>query len=365
MDPVEFPSSYNNFMEIVHLIMGKKDKPKKVKEKKKTAKEDKLDIVQSYFCKKFTNFVYIANEVNMTRQEVCSLYKKFQTKGTIFGDFRPKPKKLNQFHLEFIEQYLKKPENFGNSMFDLHDALIKKFELSNKYISVWSLYNYMKAMDFSHKKIIYKVQNANTPKVKDKRFEVALEILTALRKGFEFLYIDEISFNIELRPVNGWGLIGQSIQSSKPPKSKNYSAICCMDIKGVVALRVIKGGVKSQDFFSFVGQLVAREYPPLSNKKIVLMMDNAKVHHSKEYMKKFQNYCNIIYNAPYTPQLNAIEFMFSRLKADVKKLKSKNETELIKNIINVCKSFNSKECAEYIAHSLKFLKNAYDKQDFY
>ena len=58
------------------------------------------------------------------------------------------------------------------------------------------------------------------------------------------------------------------------------------------------------------------------------------------------------------PQLNPIEFLFSRLKTDVKSQRSKNEKELINNIIKICKTFSSKECAEYIVHSLKFLENA-------
>ena len=91
-----------------------------------------------------------------------------------------------------------------------------------------------------------------------------------------------------------------------------------MDINGIVAVKIIKGGVKSQDFFSYVSEITIKECPPLSNKKIVLLMDNAKVHHSKQYMSKFITYNNVIYNAPYTLQLNPIEFLFSRLKADVK-----------------------------------------------
>ena len=218
-----------------------------------------------------------------------------------------------------MKKYFETSEHYGNTMFDLNEALIKEFNLEEKYISVWSLYNYMKSINFTHKKIIYKVQNANIPKVKEKRHDVALEILTAYLKSFEFLYIDEISFNLELRPENGWSLIGKPNQTSKPPKSKNYSVICCMDINGIVAIKIVKGGVKAPDFFSYVAQIVAKECPLFSKRKIVLMMDNAKIHHSKDYMVKFQKYTNVIYNSPYTPQLNAIEFLFSRLKSDVKK----------------------------------------------
>ena len=49
----------------------------------------------------------------------------------------------------------------------------------------------------------------------------------------------------------------------------------------------------------------------------------------------------------------------------MKSQRSKNERELITNIIKVCKTFSSKECAEYIVHSLKFLENAFNKENFY
>ena len=52
------------------------------------------------------DFVFIASEVNMTRQQINYLDKKFLTIWTVFGDKRPKTKKLTQ-HLGFIEEFLK------------------------------------------------------------------------------------------------------------------------------------------------------------------------------------------------------------------------------------------------------------------
>ena len=153
-------------------------------------------------------------------------------------------------------------------MFDLHEKLIAEFNFDNSYISVWSLYKYMKKMSFTHKKIIYKVQNANTYRIKEIRSQIAIEILTAHLKGFHFMYIDEISFNLDLRPSLGWSLIGHPSQTSKPPKSKNYSVIACMDINGIVAVKIIKGGVKSQDFFSYVSEITIKECPPYQTRKL-------------------------------------------------------------------------------------------------
>lgn len=114
----------------------------------------------------------------------------------------------------------------------------------------------MYKISFSHNKIIYKVKNANTPRMKGKRHEVTLLILTAHIKNFEFLYIDEISFNLEMRLYYGWSRIPEPARISKPQKPKNYSAVACNDMKGgcgyerIVAVQIVKGGVKAPDLFS-------------------------------------------------------------------------------------------------------------------
>ena len=44
-------------------------------------------------------------------------------------------------------------------------------------------------------------------------------------------------------------------------------------------------------------------------------MDNARIHHSVEFIKsKFENNIRILYNAPYSPDLNPIGKFFSVIK---------------------------------------------------
>ena len=114
-----------------------------------------------------------------------------------------------------------------------------------------------------------------------------------------------------------------------------------MDISGVVGFKIVKGGVKAHEFFCFMTDLAKQEISINSKRKILFFMDNAKVHHLKYFMEKFVNFYNVMYNTAYIPQLNPIELLFSRLKSDVKKLKSKTEKVLIINIHIVCKTFTS------------------------
>ena len=94
-------------------------------------------------------------------------------------------------------------------------------------------------------------------------------------------------------------------------------------------------------------------------------MDNAKIHHSKDHMQVFTKFYNVLYNAAYTPELNPIEFMFSKLKNTVRKLSPKNETDLVMKILIAATSVTPVDCAEYIIHSIKYLKDAYECKEFY
>ncbi len=72
-----------------------------------------------------------------------------------------------------------------------------------------------------------------------------------------------------------------------------------------------------------------------------------------------------MYNAAYTPELGPIEFSFSKLKNQVKKAGPISGDDLVVKILQACGQVTNKECAEYIIHSLTFIKKAINKEDFY
>lgn len=70
-------------------------------------------------------------------------------------------------------------------------------------------------------------------------------------------------------------------------------------------------GKKQKDFLRFLYQLRYKE----KKKRIVLFVDNARIHHAK----KVKRYCKdhdikLIYLPPYSPELNPIEFLRKRIK---------------------------------------------------
>jgi len=192
----------------------------------------------------------------LSKSTIKHSWKKYQKLQDILIDYRGKAKILNEEQIQFIKEYFSNNRNFDKTVMDLHAEMINKFNLNDKKFSFWTLYDYLENLKISYKKIIYKNNNANTQKIKDKRIETALKILGGHIHSFDFIYIDESSFNLETWPNRAWAPLGQHQHVSKPPKSKNYSAITAMDLFGILSVKIKRGGVKGPDFFYFLKELI-------------------------------------------------------------------------------------------------------------
>ncbi len=255
-------------MEIAKKIMGKKDQAIEENLRNWVLLTKKKLILENYFLSGIKDFKYLSDITKLSQQNIRNMWVKFTSHKSIFEDYRNKEKKkLNQTQCQFILDYFASSDNFDKTILDLHSELISQFSLDKSYISFWTLYDYVHSLSMSYKKIVYKVHLANSPQNKLKRKQVARDICGAHWASFDFIYIDEISFNIELRPEKGWSLIGKKLNSTKPVKSKNYSAIVAMDINGILGLKVVKGGIKGAEFISFMLDLCSSEKKRMKRRK--------------------------------------------------------------------------------------------------
>ena len=81
---------------------------------------------------------------------------------------------------------------------------------------------------------------------------------------------------------------------------------------------VFKGSVKSEDYVGFLSYLIKIHKINNEIEKNVFFQDNAKIHKSKHFWKTVGKQFAFMFNAPYSPQLNAIEYLFNYWKMDVK-----------------------------------------------
>ena len=361
----DFNLKYNSIMDLITIITNKVEKPPKEKKPKLSACKSKHVELTKFFEAEEYDIKYLAEMTNLPRHQVQTALNKYKSKKDCMLDFRGRKPKLTQIHKDFIINYFADKKNIHKEISELHQNIITHFNLDTKEFSVWTLYNCLESLNFTYKNIIYKVINANCSTVKNKRIETALILLEAHFMSYDFIYIDEASFNLELWPSKGWAPKGSKPCMSRPSKSLNYSVIMAMDLKGILCAQVIKGGVKGADFFLFIKELTKAHEKRFESRKVILFMDNASVHKSKDYMQKITTYYNILYNSPYTPQFNPIEFAFSKIKYLFRKSKVTTERVLVQNILNACAQITEVDAANFIINSMKFYKDAIENKDFF
>ena len=201
------------------------------------------------------SYVSIARQLKMRRQEVRNLDLKNKKFGGIFQTKKGSKSKLNEEHIEFLLKLVESPYQLGITLKEMKIKLQEKFGL---IISVTTIYRALKKNKKVYKKIVWKKPKDNEPRTKNLRKIVAVDLLRIFMGNFSPVYIDESSFNLNIRPAFGWGTSGKVLFGKRPTKSANYSLLAAMDITGIIGWMVFRGGVKKEDFFYFLMELVKR-----------------------------------------------------------------------------------------------------------
>ena len=85
----------------------------------------------------------------------------------------------------------------------------------------------------------------------------------------------------------------------------------------IVANQIIEGGVDATVFENFVYRLLVhvRERPEFRGRQVVLLMDNASIHHHRRVLDTvLAMKAILLYNPQYSPWLNPVERLFKYLK---------------------------------------------------
>jgi len=243
----------------------------------------------------------------------------------------------------YIKTYVIKRKIFSYKR--LIHQLYKKYKLKT---SKSSIYEILKNMKVSHKKLKKKMIYGNKLKLKEKRKQFR-KIINKTDLD-NIICIDETSIDTRMLPLYGWASKGEKVTHTVNAYKSRYTIICAISNKKVIYYEIIKNSVDKIKFKQFLENLFNKN---ISNKKIVL--DNACIHHSKlvkEYLDTTTN--EFIFNAPYTPEYNPIEQLFSKLKLNIRKHLDNNYKKLMKTVKSTFKNIKSVELSNYYRKSFSF-----------
>lgn len=166
----------------------------------------------------------------------------------------------------------------------------------------------------------------------------------------KLVFIDETSVNTAMVKMYGRGRRGKRVDGRAPlGDRKTLTFVAALRHDEITAPMVVEGAMNGPLFVNYVEQCLV---PTLRHGDIV-MMDNLRVHKVYGVEEAIEAAgATLIYLPPYSPDLDPIEMVFSKLKTLLRKAGErtvKGLTRLIGKLIN--EAFSADECANYLRHA--------------
>lgn len=203
-------------------------------------------------------------------------------------------------------------------------------------------------LDYTQKVVSFKKIHGSSEK--------NIEKLNTLKENFKnvdinnVISIDEVSFDTNLINNKAWSKKGVKIIKKINSTWKRLTNVCAISNKKIVSNVTIDNSCDSTIFLDFIKQL------PLTEQSI-LFFDNASIHHSKILVNYLtENNIKHIYNVPYSPEYNPIEYIFSKVKKNIKNMSNSKVTDLRNNIQLSYSTINQSDLTNTFNHSFNLLK---------
>ena len=195
--------------------------------------------------------------------------------------------------------------------------------------------------DIAGRKSLFTPVNRSVPDVAQKR-----KNWNGLISGFkasDLVFLDESGCNTDMTRRYAYSLGGsRAIDSAPLSKPKNTTILSSIQLDGTLRYTTFSGGTTVERFKRYL----ETDLLPHLNENSVLIMDNMKLHHAKAVKNLLDSSgVRYIYLPPYSPDLNPIEKLWSKVKAFLRKFKARTLDALPNAIQNAFHSVTISDCS--------------------
>jgi transposase len=221
-------------------------------------------------------------------------------------------KQIQRFLIDKTPDQLKLP--FGLWTREAVRELIKyQYDLE---MPVRTVGEYLKRWGFTPRKPIKRAYEQNPVKVnlwlQQEYPEIAVR---AKKEKAEIYWGDETGLQVDGYRVRGFAPRGTKPVLRLNAKKSGISMISAINNEGQMRFMFYRKGMTSQLLIKFMGRLIKD-----TERKVFLIVDNLKAHHSKavtEWVKWHEEKIELFYLPAYSPELNPDEYLNNDLKAKV------------------------------------------------
>jgi len=167
-------------------------------------------------------------------------------------------------------------------------------------------------------------------------------------EGNKLVFIDESSINLGMTRLYGRALNGERVVDYVPDvRFQRLSILSAVRLDGTHVPMVFSGTLNGAFFVKYVEVFLA---PSLSKGDIVIM-DNLSSHKVKGVAEPIlAKGASILYLPPYSPDLNPIELLWSKMKSFLKKTKARTYDSLIDAVNLALESITTKDISGWFKH---------------
>lgn len=162
------------------------------------------------------------------------------------------------------------------------------------------------------------------------------------------IFLDETSAATNMTPTRGRAPVGQRCPGFAPGGHwRTTTVVCALDAQGLLAPLVLDGPLNGAAFVAWVEQFLAPELRAGD----VVVMDNLSSHKVAGIRQAIEAVgAEVRYLPPYSPDLNAIEQVFAKLKTLLRRTQARTVEALWTAIGLLVDRFSPGECENYIRH---------------
>jgi Transposase and inactivated derivatives len=134
----------------------------------------------------------------------------------------------------------------------------------------------------------------------------------AKKEKAEIYWGDETGVQNDSNRVRGYGPKGKTPILIQTSRKEHISMISAINNEGRIRFMVYREAMTSQKLITFMTRLIKD-----AGRKVYLILDNLKVHHSRnvtEWVEAHKDQIEIVYLPPYSPELNPDEYLNGDLK---------------------------------------------------
>lgn len=164
-----------------------------------------------------------------------------------------------------------------------------------------------------------------------------------------YVFLDETGVNTKMARLYGWGPKSDRVVSAIPHGHwKTTTFLGALRSTGLTAPLVVDGAMTGELFLAYVKQHLV---PTLKPRDIVVL-DNLKCHTVAGVREAIEAVgATLEYLPPYSPDLNPIELLFSKLKTLLRKFGERTVDALWTRIGQLVSEFLPQECTDYLRHA--------------